>query len=90
MCHQVLPEVDIALAAEAMALPARAGLNTQEVFDAVQASDGASWIFGNRVPHMLEGDKTVYSAIPNSQKDSVRSLKLTNALDLNMGREVSS
>lgn len=71
MCHQVLPEADIALAAEAMALAARAGLNTQEVFEAVQRSDGASWIIGNRVPHMLKGVKTIYSAIPNSQKDSV-------------------
>lgn len=72
MCHQVLPEVEIALAAEAMALAARAGLNTQEVFDAVQASGGSSWINGDRIPHMLEGDDTIYSAIPNSQKDSVR------------------
>lgn len=72
MCHQVLPEVEIALANEAMALAARVGLNTQEVFDAVQASDGWSWINGNRIPHMLEGDKTIYSAVPNSQKDSVR------------------
>lgn len=71
MCHQVLPEIEIALANEAMALAARAGLNTQEVFDAIQASDGWSWINGNRIPHMLEGDKTIYSAVPNSQKDSV-------------------
>lgn len=72
MCHQVLPEMDIALVAEVMALAARAGLNAQEVFHAVQASHGASWIIGNRVPHMLENDKTVYSAIQNSWKDSVR------------------
>lgn len=71
MCHQVLPEVDIALCAEAFALSARAGLNTQKVFDAIQSSPGSSWIVGNRVPHMLEGDKTIYSAIINSQKDSV-------------------
>ena len=56
---------------EAMALAAKSGLNTQEVYDAVQASDGWSWINGNRIPHMLEGDQTIYSAIPNSQKDSV-------------------
>ncbi|CAK7235654.1 hypothetical protein SBRCBS47491_009368 [Sporothrix bragantina] len=33
MCHQVLPEAEIALANEAMALAARAGLNTQTVLD---------------------------------------------------------
>lgn len=71
MCHQALPEVHIALAAEVFALAARAGLNTQEVFDAVQASDGASWIVGNRVQHMLDGDTRIYSAVVNSQKDSV-------------------
>lgn len=78
MCHQVLPEVEIALANEAMALAARAGLNMQEVFDAVQQSQGWSWINGNRIPHMLDGDQTIYSAIPNSQKDSVSSFRTMN------------
>lgn len=54
-----------------MAFAARAGLNTREVFDAVQNSDGWSWINGNRIPHMLDGDSGVYSALPNSLKDSV-------------------
>lgn len=77
MCHQVLPEVEIALANEAMALAARAGLNTQEVYDEVQSGRGWSWINGDRIPHMLEADGTVYSAIPNSQKDSVRAHRTT-------------
>lgn len=71
MCHQVPPEVQIALSNEVMAFAAKAGLNTQATFDAVQASDGWSWVNGNRIPHMLEGDKSVYSAVPNSLKDSV-------------------
>ncbi|KAF2095714.1 hypothetical protein NA57DRAFT_59696 [Rhizodiscina lignyota] len=70
MCHQVSAEVAIGLAPEVMALAARAGLNTQEVFDAVQASDGASWVNGNRIPHMLEGDNGIYSAVANSHKDT--------------------
>lgn len=73
MCHQVPAEVQIALSNEVMAFAAKAGLNTQEAFDAVQASDGWSWINGNRILHMLEGDKRVYSALPNSLKDSVSS-----------------
>ena len=72
MCHQVLPEVEIALANEVMALATKACLNTQEVYDSVQAAESWSWINGNRIPHMLEGDQTIYSAVPNSQKDSVR------------------
>ncbi|KAB2579707.1 putative oxidoreductase [Lasiodiplodia theobromae] len=70
MCHQIPPEVQIALSNEVMAFAAKAGLNTQATFDAVQASDGWSWVNGNRIPHMLEGDKSVYSAVPNSLKDS--------------------
>lgn len=71
MCHQILAEVEIALSNEGMAFAARAGLNTQEAFDAVQNSDGWSWINGNRIPHMLQGDKRVYSSLPNSLKDTV-------------------
>ncbi|EME83619.1 uncharacterized protein MYCFIDRAFT_47062 [Pseudocercospora fijiensis CIRAD86] len=70
VCHQVLPEIEIALVAEVMALAARAGLNTQEVYDHLQAGVAASWIMGNRIPHALENDDTVRSAMTNSQKDS--------------------
>lgn len=84
MCHQVMPEVDIALTAEVMALAARAGLNTQEVFDTVQASKGSSWIIGNRVPHMLQGDTKIYSAETSSQKDSVSDLESTTSKTLRL------
>lgn len=70
VCHQVIPEIAIALVAEVMALAARAGLNTQQVYDHLQSGEGASWIMENRIPHALEGDETVYSAMTNSQKDS--------------------
>ncbi|KAJ4252854.1 hypothetical protein NW762_010760 [Fusarium torreyae] len=70
VCHQVIPEIAIALVAEVMALAARAGLNTQQVYDHLQSGEGASWIMKNRIPHALEGDETVYSAMTNSQKDS--------------------
>ena len=72
MCHQVLPEIDIALCAEAMAFAARAGLNTDDVLQEVQASDGQSWIVGDRVKYAVEDGKTARSVIPNSLKDSVR------------------
>ncbi|PYH93334.1 6-phosphogluconate dehydrogenase C-terminal domain-like protein, partial [Aspergillus ellipticus CBS 707.79] len=70
VCHQVVPEIAIALVAEIMILAVRAGLNTQEVYDFVQGGEGASWIMKNRIPHALEGDETVYSAMTNSQKTS--------------------
>lgn len=70
VCHQVIPEIAIALVAEVMALAVRAGLNTQKVYDHLQSGIGASWIMKNRIAHALEGDETVYSAMTNSQKDS--------------------
>lgn len=70
VCHQVIPEIAIALVAEVMALAARVGLNTQQVYDHLQSGEGASWIMKNRIPHALEGEETVYSAMTNSQKDS--------------------
>jgi 3-hydroxyisobutyrate dehydrogenase len=70
VCHQVLPEIAIALVAEVMALATRVGMITQEVYDHIQAGEGASWIMADRIPHALQGDETVYSAMTNSQKDS--------------------
>lgn len=53
-----------------MALAVKAGLNFQSVYVSIQSGEAASWIVQNRVPHALEGDETVNSAITNSQKDS--------------------
>ncbi|KAJ3542870.1 hypothetical protein NM208_g3873 [Fusarium decemcellulare] len=70
VCHQVIPEIAIALLAEVLALAVRVGLNTRELYYHLLSGEGASWVFGNRIPHALENDETVYSAMTNSQKDS--------------------
>lgn len=70
VAHQVIPEIAIALVAEVFALAARAGMNTQTVYDHLQNGEGSSWIAENRIPHALAGEDTVYSAMTNSQKDS--------------------
>jgi 3-hydroxyisobutyrate dehydrogenase len=54
--NQLLAGVHIATAAEAMALAAKAGADTRAVYDVISASAGNSWMFGNRVPHMLDDD----------------------------------
>ena len=69
MINQLLAGVHIAAAAEAMALAAKVGLDTQTVFDVISDSAGASWMFKNRVPHMLEGDYTPHSALDIFVKD---------------------
>jgi len=67
--NQLLAGVHIATAAEAMALAAKAGADTRAVYDVISASAGNSWMFGNRVPHMLDDDYAPLSAVEIFVKD---------------------
>lgn len=69
MVNQLLAGVHIAAAAEAMAFAARLGLKTKKLFEVLKNASGYSWMFGNRVPHMLENDYTPYSAVDIFVKD---------------------
>lgn len=69
LIHQIFAGVNIAMASEAMGLAAAAGLNTQQAFDELKESEGNSWMFSNRVPHMLDPDLPPYSAITIIAKD---------------------
>jgi len=69
MINQLLAGVHIAAAAEAMGLAAKAGLNTRQVYDIIVGAAGNSWMFENRVPHMLDSDLTPYSALDIFVKD---------------------
>ncbi|XP_078159661.1 ketose-bisphosphate aldolase class-II family protein isoform X2 [Carex rostrata] len=69
MVNQLLAGVHIASSAEAIAFGARLGIGTRKLFEILQHSRGYSWMFGNRVPHMLESDYKPYSAIDIFVKD---------------------
>lgn len=69
MINQLLAGVHIAVAAEAMALAARMDLDTRTVFEIISVSAGASWMFKNRVPFMLENNTTPRSALDIFVKD---------------------
>jgi putative dehydrogenase len=69
MVNQLLAGVHIAAAAEAMALGIRAGADPQTLFDVITSSAGNSWMFANRVPHILAGDDTPRSAVNIFVKD---------------------
>ena len=69
MVNQLLAGVHIATAAEAMALGIRAGADPQTLFDVISTSAGSSWMWQNRVPHILEGDDTPSSAVNIFVKD---------------------
>ena len=67
--NQLLAGVHIAAAAEAMALGIRAGADAEQLFDVISGAAGASWMFNNRVPHILAGDYTPLSAVDIFIKD---------------------
>jgi putative dehydrogenase len=69
MVNQLLAGVHIAVAAEAMALGIRAGADPQTLYDVISSSAGSSWMFQNRVPHILAGDDTPLSAVNIFVKD---------------------
>lgn len=54
MVHQLLAGVHIAVAAEALALAAKAGLDVQQMYDIVKGAAGNSWMFSDRGKRMIE------------------------------------
>jgi 3-hydroxyisobutyrate dehydrogenase len=69
MVNQLLAGVHIAAAAEALALGIRAGADPQTLFEVISTSAGSSWMWQNRVPHILAGDDTPLSAVNIFVKD---------------------
>lgn len=67
--NQILAGVHIVAAAEAMAFAAKGGLDTQQVFEIIKECAGNSFMFENRVPHMLADDPTPHSAVDIWPKD---------------------
>jgi 3-hydroxyisobutyrate dehydrogenase len=67
--NQLLAGVHIAAAAEAMALGTRAGADPRQLYEVISNSAGGSWMFQNRVPHMLDGDFTPLSSVEIFVKD---------------------
>jgi 3-hydroxyisobutyrate dehydrogenase len=69
LVNQVLAGIHIAAAAEALAFGARAGIDPQRIYDVVCNSAGASWMFQNRAPHILDDDYTPRSSLAIWLKD---------------------
>ncbi|HDZ47354.1 hypothetical protein LCGC14_0056470 [marine sediment metagenome] len=69
LVNQLLAGVHIATAAEAMALGIRMGLDPEVIYEVITHSAGNSWMFENRVPHILSGDYTPLSAVDIFVKD---------------------
>lgn len=69
MINQLLAGVHIAAACEAITFAARQGLDLQKVYEVITSAAGNSWMFENRVPHVLAGDYTPLSAVNIFVKD---------------------
>ena len=69
MVNQLLAGVHIAAACEAVTFAARLGLDLRKVYEVITAAAGNSWMFENRVPHILDADYTPRSAIDIFTKD---------------------
>ncbi|HWJ72253.1 MAG TPA: L-threonate dehydrogenase [Kaistia sp.] len=67
--NQLLAGVHIAAACEAMAFAKSLDLDLARVFEVITQSAGTSWMFENRVPHILEGDYSPRSAVAIFTKD---------------------
>ena len=69
MINQLLAGVHIAAASEAIAFAAKQGLDLRKVYEVITASAGNSWMFENRIPHVLDADYAPRSAVDIFVKD---------------------
>lgn len=67
--NQLLAGVHIAAACEAITFAKSLDLDISRVYEVITQSAGNSWMFENRVPHVLEGDYTPHSAVSIFTKD---------------------
>jgi 3-hydroxyisobutyrate dehydrogenase len=69
LVNQLLAGAHIAVAAEAMALAIRLGADPRAVYEVITNSAGGSWMFQNRMAHVLDNDYTPRSAVNIFVKD---------------------
>jgi 3-hydroxyisobutyrate dehydrogenase len=67
--NQLLAGVHIAAAAEAVALGLREGVDAAALYEVITHSAGNSWMFENRMAHVLAADYTPLSAVDIFVKD---------------------
>ena len=67
--NQLLAGVHIAVAAEAMALGLRQGVDPAALYEVITHSAGNSWMFENRMAHVLAADYSPLSAVDIFVKD---------------------
>ena len=69
MVNQLLAGVHIAAACQAITFAQKLELDIATVYKVITGSAGNSWMFENRVPHVLDGDYSPRSAVNIFTKD---------------------
>jgi len=82
--NNAMPMANVAIAAEAMTLGVRAGLDPQKLFDILSTSGGRSHHFLKRFPNVLAGDFTPHFSITLSRKDVSLGLELAASVGMPM------
>jgi L-threonate 2-dehydrogenase len=67
--NQLLAGVNLVTAAEGMAFGTALGADPKVLYEVIRNAAGGSWMFDNRVPHMLDDDFTPKSAVDIWVKD---------------------
>ena len=84
LVNNVMSMCNVAVAAEAMVLGVRAGMDPQRLFDVLSTSGGRSHHFLKRFPNVLAGNFTPYFSIALSRKDLSLALKMAESLGVPM------
>lgn len=84
LVNNVMSMASVAVAAEAMVLGVKAGVDPQKLFDILSTSGGRSHHFLKRFPSVLAGDFTPHFGIALSRKDLSLALGLAARLELPM------
>jgi 3-hydroxyisobutyrate dehydrogenase len=82
--NNVMSMCNVAVAAEAMVLGVRAGMDPQRLFEVLSTSGGRSHHFLKRFPNVLAGDFTPYFSIALSRKDLSLALRMAESLGVPM------
>jgi 3-hydroxyisobutyrate dehydrogenase-like beta-hydroxyacid dehydrogenase len=82
--NNVMSMGNVAVAAEAMVLGVKAGMDPQQLFEILSTSGGRSHHFLKRFPNVLAGDFTPYFSIGLSRKDVSLALAMAARLEVPM------
>ena len=69
LVNNLMAAINLVGAAEAFSLGIKGGLDPKKIHEVIMASSGASWMAGDRMQRVIEGDHTVTAASPILTKD---------------------